>query len=140
MGVLARALPGELETLWRLTEPKPVYSWLRAPETGMTLVRGRIGGGGRAFNLGEMTLIRCAVALEGGAVGVAYVQGRDARHAELAAVFDALLQDHGRRREILGGVIAPLARAQRQRRRDARWLAEPTRVEFFTVQRRRKNP
>ena len=47
------------------------------------------GGTGTRFNLGEMTLTRCAVSLENGVVGIAYVQGRSLRHAEQAAVADA---------------------------------------------------
>ena len=57
------------------------------------MVRGRAGGGGAPFNLGEMTATRCTVRTDGGFVGHAYVAGRDERLAELAALVDALLQD-----------------------------------------------
>lgn len=140
MGVLARALPVELEGMWDALEPRPSYTWLRRPEVGIAQVRGRIGGEGCAFNLGEMTVVRCAVSLEDGPVGVAYVKGRDARHAELAAVFDALLQVPAHRDELLREVVGPLERAQRVRRLEVVREAEPTRVEFFTMERRRKMP
>ena len=36
---------------------------LRAPETGLVMLRGRMGATGGAFNLGEATVTRCAVRL-----------------------------------------------------------------------------
>jgi alpha-D-ribose 1-methylphosphonate 5-triphosphate synthase subunit PhnG len=83
--------------------------------------------------VGEATVTRCAVELEGGAVGVAYVRGRDQRHAELAAVLDALLQDPSRRDDLERTVVAPLAAAQAERRRAAAERVAPSRVEFFTM-------
>ena len=58
------------------------------------MVRGRAGGGGAPFNLGEMTVdaLHCAHR-HAACVGHAYVAGRDERQAELAALLDALLQD-----------------------------------------------
>src|SRR5215510_7437373 len=96
MSVLAQARPEELESRWREVTAPP-HRLLRRPETGLVMVRGRAGGTGARFNVGEVTVTRCAVELEGGAVGVAYVRGRDHRHAELAALLDALLQDPDRR-------------------------------------------
>ncbi len=93
MGVLARAARDELEAAWETLEPRPAYDRLRPPETGMVMTRGRAGGTGRRFNLGEMTVTRCALRLDSGEMGIAYVAGRDRRHAELAALFDALMQD-----------------------------------------------
>ena len=69
------------------------YRVLRGPEAGLVMVRGRAGGGGAPFNLGEMTATRCTVRTEAGFVGHAYVAGRNERQAELAALADALLQD-----------------------------------------------
>ena len=70
--------------------------WLRKPETGLMMVQGRAGGTGERFNLGEITVTRCALRLAGAdaqaPVGVAYVVGRDHRQAQLAAMADALLQ------------------------------------------------
>jgi alpha-D-ribose 1-methylphosphonate 5-triphosphate synthase subunit PhnG len=97
------------------------------------MVRGRAGGTGPRFNLGEMTVTRCSVTLEDGAVGHAYVRGRDPRHAELAALFDALLQDDARRGGLERAVVEPLARARAARRRAAVEHVAPSRVEFFTM-------
>ncbi len=137
MGVLARAEDGALEAAWAGLADRPEYRLLRPPETGLVMVRGRAGGAGRPFNMGEMSATRCAVQLEGGEVGIAYVAGRSARHAELAAAFDALLQQPGWREELDEAVVAPLEAAQRTRREESRANAARSRVEFFAMVRER---
>ncbi len=137
MSVLARASAAELETAVGAVRGAlgglPLYRLIRRPEVGMTMVRARAGGTGQPFNLGEMTITRCALRTEGGQVGTAYVAGRSMRQAELAALIDALLQDPARQPQLLALVVDPLAQAQdlRRRRRIAR--SAPTRVDFFTV-------
>lgn len=133
MSVLALASGAELETRWRTVADAMPHRMLRPPETGLVMVRARAGGTGMRFNLGEMTVTRCAVELEGGAIGVAYVRGRDPRHAELAALCDGLLQDSRRREALELAVVEPLARAQAERRRAAAARVAPSRVEFFTM-------
>ncbi|HEX9463779.1 MAG TPA: phosphonate C-P lyase system protein PhnG [Alphaproteobacteria bacterium] len=138
MGVLARARTAELEAAWEALSAPPAYAFLRKPETGLVLVRGRAGGTGAAFNLGEMTMTRCAVRLDdkaGGAraTGLAFVAGRDDRHAELAALFDALLQIPRQTEALDSAVIQPIeARLERERRAAAGEVAA-TRVDFFTL-------
>jgi alpha-D-ribose 1-methylphosphonate 5-triphosphate synthase subunit PhnG len=132
MSVLAQASPAALESRCRDVAAPP-HRMLRRPETGLVMVRGRAGGTGARFNVGEVTVTRCAVELEGGAVGVAYVRGRDQRHAELAALLDALLQDPERREGLEQAVVEPLAAAQAGRRRAAAQRVAPSRVEFFTM-------
>ena len=115
--------------------PQASFVWLRNPQTGLVMVRGRVGGSGDRFNLGEMTVTRCALRLPGGAHGVAYVQGRSHRKAELAALADALLQTPSASSAVVQGLIAPLraraaAEAGTQRRK-----AQATRVDFFTLAR-----
>ena len=97
------------------------------------MIRARTGGTGDPFNVGEMTVTRCALRTESGAMGVAYVKGRDLQHAELAALFDALMQDPRRRPELEDTVIAPLERAQADRRDTKRRRAAATKVDFFTM-------
>jgi alpha-D-ribose 1-methylphosphonate 5-triphosphate synthase subunit PhnG len=133
MSILAQASANDVERAWEALEDRPVYRVLRGPETGTVMVRGRAGGTGAAFNLGEMTVTRCSVALEGGRVGHAYVGGRSAPHAEHAAVLDALLQDSARRHELEAAVIAPLAEGREAARRRTAARVAPTRVEFFTM-------
>ena len=60
----------------------PDYTVIRGPEGGLVMVRGRAGGGGSAFNLGEMTVTRCTVRTETGFVGHAYIAGRDEQRAD----------------------------------------------------------
>jgi alpha-D-ribose 1-methylphosphonate 5-triphosphate synthase subunit PhnG len=133
MSVLAKAKLQELETAWEDLADKPAYDWLRAPEIGMVMVRARSGGTGGKFNLGQMTVTRCALRLASGEAGLGYVQGRSKRHAELAAVFDALLQDEARRLALEDGVIRPLETAHWARRDDRSRKANSTKVNFFTL-------
>src|SRR5215469_11260932 len=133
MSVLAQASGAELERAWLALGERPAYRIVRKPEVGLVMVRGRAGGSGAAFNLGEMTVTRCTVDLPSGIAGHAYVAGRDARHAELAAVFDALLQDPVLTTRLEEAVIAPLETGQRERRRQMAARSAPTRVEFFTL-------
>ena len=46
--LLARATLTELETALSTLDPAPVFTALRGPETGLVMVKGRIGGGGRS--------------------------------------------------------------------------------------------
>jgi alpha-D-ribose 1-methylphosphonate 5-triphosphate synthase subunit PhnG len=106
---------------------------LRKPEIGSALVRARAGGDGQRFNLGEMTLTRCSVRLEGGTVGHAYLSGRRPREAELAALLDALLQDPIHGPVIEERLIAPMAEAQEASRRRRAGEIAASRVSFFTM-------
>ncbi len=133
MAVLARAPAEEIAGLLADLPPLPTPERLRPPETGLVMVRGRAGGDGAPFNLGEMTVTRCAVRL-GDAVGHAYVAGRDKRQAELAALLDAALQDPARRDALLAHVIAPLAERQQAARAAEARKAAATRVDFFAMQ------
>lgn len=133
MGVLANAPGKALEQAWEALAEKPGYALLRPPQTGLAMVRSRIGGTGRRFNLGEMTLTRCAVTTDHGIMGLGYVAGRDAKKAELAAVFDALLQDDARREALLASVIVPLKQDRQERRQRVLNEAAPSKVDFFTL-------
>jgi alpha-D-ribose 1-methylphosphonate 5-triphosphate synthase subunit PhnG len=133
MSVLALASADELQARWATLDTPPRYTLLRRPEVGLVMVRGRAGGTGARFNLGEMTVTRCTVQLEDGTLGHAWVGGRDARHAELAAALDALLQDPARTASLTTAVVEPLARVQAERRRAAAARTAASRVEFFTM-------
>lgn len=132
LSVLAKAGCAELEDAIGVLPALPAYRFLRRPEAGLVMVRGRIGGTGSPFNLGEMTVTRCAVQLDGGgAPGIGYVAGRDARHAELAALLDALLQ---RRNGLdLDSIINRLETAHAARRRRTEAEVAATKVDFFTM-------
>lgn len=133
MAALAFASEALLENAWASIEPKPAYRLLRPVEIGMTLLRGRIGGNGSAFNFGEATMTRAAVALEGGEQGFAYLLGRKARQAELAAVFHAMLQNPEQRAAIEAHIIEPAEAARRDTVAAERAAVAATRVNFATL-------
>lgn len=134
MAVLARADRAMIEARLQDGPPLPAHVRLRGPESGLVMVRGRAGGTGAPFNLGEMSVTRCSVRLPGGQVGHAYVAGRDQRQAELAAVLDAWLQDPDHAPRLQQAVIAPLEAAQQARRAERTGKAAATRVQFFAMQ------
>jgi len=133
MGLLARA-PLEILESWAAQHPA-AFTWLRRPESGLVMVRARAGGTGDRFNLGEMTVTRCALRLANGMHGIAYVQGRSKRKAELAALADALLQDPCAASTVDRQLIAPLRARLAEEKRTLQRKAQSTRVEFFTVAR-----
>ena len=139
MALQARAPLGLLESALHDEVHRPAR-WLRTPETGLMMVQGRAGGTGERFNLGEVTVTRCAlrVAQPGIAdaeatVGVAYVLGRSHRQVHLAALADALLQDPARHEALAGQVLTPLNAALAARRTAERREAAASKVEFFTM-------
>ena len=133
MGVLARASAAEIAARLRDAPPLPAHTRLRGPEIGLVMARGRQGGDGAPFNLGEMTVTRCTVGVGGAFVGHAYAAGRDKEKAELAAVLDAALQDRALRPALLRAVVEPLAAAQAERAARTARKAAATRVDFSTL-------
>ena len=133
MAVLAKASAEAIEALWIALPDRPAWTHLRPPEIGMVMVRARAGAAGQRFNMGEMTVTRCVVRLSEGGTGHAYVAGRDGRHAELAALIDALMQIPARRDEIRRCVIDPLTATQAEARARIARRTAATKVDFFTM-------
>ncbi|MGF6900086.1 phosphonate C-P lyase system protein PhnG [Paraburkholderia sp. GAS348] len=141
MAVLARTPRADLQAALDLAlqgVPPPAYDWLRPPEIGLAMVRGRVGGSGDPFNLGEATVTRATLRLRvtadaTAAVGVACHLGRDRRRAELAALADALLQMPEHHAALHQQLIEPFAARQAAQRAERRQDAAATRVEFFTM-------
>jgi len=111
----------------------PAHENLRAPENGLVMVRGRIGGDGAPFNLGEATVSRAAVRLASGEVGFGYVLGRDRDKARMIALCDALIQTPDHAATIEAQVVAPLRTAMAARRDQRAAEAAATRVDFYTM-------
>lgn len=133
MAVLARA-PGErLKVLWDSAGLEAEHQIVRGPETGLVTVRGRIGGGGSPFNVGEVSVTRSTVKLAGGAVGHSYALGRDKEKSRIAALFDALWQDVNLQTKLAANIIEPLARELSARDAQAKEQTAATRVDFFTM-------
>ena len=138
LAVLAKAQLGELEAAWDALADKPRYRVLRRAEAGLVMLRGRVGGTGQPFNLGEMTMTRAAVQLvaadgEVSHAGFGHVAGRSARHAELVALFDALLQDPARHDALAATLVALLAAPQQAAKATQAAKAMATKVDFFTM-------
>ncbi len=132
MAVLARAQFDELAEALGALEPVPAAADLRPPETGLVMLRGRTGGDGAPFNLGEATVSRASVRLEGGAVGFCYRLGRDLRAARAAAVIDALWQDRARRDAVEAALVPVTARLSAEDSA-VRTETAATKVDFFTL-------
>jgi alpha-D-ribose 1-methylphosphonate 5-triphosphate synthase subunit PhnG len=133
MATLARASAERLTALLRAAPPLPAYTVLRGPETGLVMVRGRMGGGGDPFNMGEMTVTRCTVRTDAGVIGHAWITGRSAEHAELAAAVDAGMQDEALAPALQEAVLDPLDAEEAARRAAIAARAAATRVDFFTL-------
>lgn len=134
MGLLAKAPEGRAATLLDAEMPRPAFTWLRAPEIGSTMVRARAGATGAPFNLGEMTITRCALTLDTGEVGHAYIQGRRKTDAETAALVDALMQTEAASR-LREAVLEPLEAGMVTAKAARATKAAATKVDFFTMAR-----
>lgn len=102
---------------------------------GLVMLRGRAGGGGAPFNLGEVSVTRATVRLETGEVGHAMILGRDAKKARMAAHLDALWQHADWRERIEADVIEPTLEAQAAADRVRAEETAATQVDFFTLAR-----
>lgn len=132
MAVLAHADTASITHLLS-SLPVPRHEVLRPAENGLVMLRGRIGGDGAPFNLGEATVSRAAVRLETGEIGFGYTLGRDGEKAQLIALCDALIQTDIHRDRVETTVVAPLrARLTAERDKTAAQTAA-TRVDFYTL-------
>jgi alpha-D-ribose 1-methylphosphonate 5-triphosphate synthase subunit PhnG len=124
----AAAIGGYLEAI-----TVPPYENLREPENGLVMVRGRVGGDGAPFNLGEATVSRAAVRLATGEVGFGYALGRDRQKARMIALCDALVQSNEFADAVETNVLAPLRTAMISERDRRAAETAATRVDFYTL-------
>jgi len=134
MSILARASAEDMESKLSGAPPLPAHRVVRGPEIGLTMLRGRAGGDGLGFNLGEATVTRCSVSLADGTLGHCWRLGRDRRAAELAASLDAALQQDALRPALIDAVVEPLREAQAQAAALTARRAAATEVRFATLQ------
>ena len=131
LDVLAAAPAKALAERWAAFGEQPGHQRIRGPETGLVMVRGRAGGGGAPFNLGEATVSRASVRIVTGEVGHGYCLGRDLDKAEAIAVIDALRQrDAGK---VDAEIIAPLEALMVAGDEKRAEETAATRVDFFTM-------
>ncbi|WP_433996345.1 phosphonate C-P lyase system protein PhnG [Bradyrhizobium liaoningense] len=132
MAVLAHAEAGEIAA--RLGAiALPPHQNLREPENGLVMLRGRVGGDGAPFNLGEATVSRAAVRLASGEVGFGYTLGRDGEKARLIALCDALVQSRDFGEAVERDVIAPLREQLMIERKQVAAETAATKVDFYTM-------
>lgn len=133
LSVLAQGDSALLAECWDSLGIDPECELVRGPEIGLVALRGRMGGGGAPFNLGEATATRATVRLADGRTGHAMVLGRDKAKVKLAAVIDALAQDEAMAARLDDAVIAPLETAIAARDADRAAETAVTKVDFFTM-------
>jgi alpha-D-ribose 1-methylphosphonate 5-triphosphate synthase subunit PhnG len=133
MAVLAESSSIEIAQLLARCGELPAQEEIREAESGLVMVRGRIGGDGTPFNLGETTVSRSAVRLATGEVGFGYVLGRDKAKARLIACCDALMQRAEHRDVVERVVLAPIRQRVHLAQQAKREQAAATRVEFYTL-------
>ena len=133
MAVLARATREELMDAWGGWPQRPDFDAVRGPETGLVMLRGRIGGGGAPFNFGEATVTRATVRLSTGCIGHAYALGTDKEKVRHAALFDALWQDETLRPRVENEVIRPVRTRLEEEDKCRQDETAATRVDFFTM-------
>ncbi|HRE19536.1 MAG TPA: phosphonate C-P lyase system protein PhnG [Rhabdaerophilum sp.] len=133
LGLAARARRIELERPVREAWPDLAITDLRPAESGLVMLRGRIGGDGAPFNLGEASMSRAAVALDTGEIGYGHVLGRDIERARLVAIVDALWQRAGDRDRVEQHVLAPIRQRIARDRAVEQAKTAATRVDFFTL-------
>jgi alpha-D-ribose 1-methylphosphonate 5-triphosphate synthase subunit PhnG len=132
--LLGSADPDWLEQQKTALGLNPTPDFMVRPETGMIMMQARQDGAGPRFNLGEVTVSRCILKLDG-VMGYAMVMGADLRHAELAALFDAMLQMPEPGHKLWADIIPALRQRQKESRDKAARDARSSKVEFFTMKR-----
>jgi len=107
---------------------------VRPPEVGMVMMRGRIGGDGAPFNVGEATVTRAVVRLETGEIGYSYMLGRSKQKARIAAILDAIGQSSTERMmQLEESFVAPVTKRVQAAQQSRRTETQATRVNFFTM-------
>lgn len=131
LDTLAAAPARALAEHWDRWADKPGHTRVRGPETGLVMVRGRAGGGGAPFNLGEATVTRASIRIASGEFGHGYCLGRDEAKAEVIAVIDALWQREPGRVE--AEIVSPLRQLGQAADDQRRKQSAATKVDFFTM-------
>ncbi|KXG84893.1 phosphonate C-P lyase system protein PhnG [Agrobacterium bohemicum] len=136
LGILA-GTPADIlsQTYGMLGGNMPPAVVVRGPEIGTVMVRGKVGGGGAAFNLGEASVTRATVKLATGEVGHSIILGRDQRKAHIVAHLDALRQRPDWIARIDADIVLPALTFMEDEKLRRAEETEATKVDFFTVAR-----
>lgn len=133
LALLARADHQTLQQVWEKLALKPAFRKIRGPEVGLVMVKGRIGGGGDPFNLGEATVCRASIETETGVIGHSYRLGTDKAAAELGAVLHALWQTDDHRQHIERELLSPIEQRAEAEAMQRSQQTAATKVDFFTM-------
>ncbi|MEM8838195.1 MAG: phosphonate C-P lyase system protein PhnG [Pseudomonadota bacterium] len=133
LSVLALSDEASLTAAFTMLGEDPPHQLVRGPETGLISLRGRIGGGGSAFNFGDCTVTRATVKLHDGSVGTSLILGRSREKARLIALIDALAQDPVRAGVIDKTITEPLTQQFEARETKRKEEVQATKVDFFTL-------
>jgi len=132
LGLMAKSPAKVMDECWQKADLSPEFEVIRSPEIGSVMVRGRMGGTGDTFNLGEMTVTRASVKLSCGTVGHGYIMGRSKKTATRVALCDALLQT-GDKQKVKDNIIQPLLSLKKENDQRISAKAAATKVDFFTL-------
>lgn len=135
IGLLGCADPADLESALKELNMGSDYALITGPETGMLMVQAKADGSNSRFNLGELTVSKCILEIKGKYIGTGWVMGSNHRHAELAALFDGLLQDPAHHDRLMETLMPRLEEKQRIKTKALIKEASDTKVEFFTLKR-----
>lgn len=133
MSVMAKSSPEALIALSDNYVNSHSFETIRAAEVGLTQVRGRMGGTGSQFNVGDMTITRCVVRSSEGHYGHSYIMGRNKDHATRAAQLDAILQSQTYQKVMIEKIIQPLAQDLAVKTAEKADTVAQTKVNFFTL-------
>ena len=134
MAALAQANPRELEDgLSAAGLALESARVVRPPETGLVMIRGRQGGTGAPFNLGEATVTRATVQLPDGTLGQSCMLGRQPEKAQMAAVVDAYWQQTEHRACVEIHILKPIRTRLAGETARKRQQTVATAVDFFTM-------
>lgn len=133
MKLCAHATLPELRACLDALGGAPSFELIRAPEVGLVMLRGRTGGDGAPFNVGEASVTRAVVRLESGELGFSYLLGRVPEQAKLAALLDAIGQGPDGIARVEGVLVRTVASRAEQETSTRRAESAATRVQFFTL-------
>lgn len=133
LSVLSRSSLKSIQEHWSQLSIKPEYQQLKAPESGMVMVKAKAGGTGQDFNMGEMTVTRTVIQLNSGEVGYGYTQGRDKQKSKLIALIDACHQLAEYTEKITHHLMQPLEAKLDENYQKVQEKTNSSKVDFFTM-------
>ncbi|SHN61572.1 phosphonate C-P lyase system protein PhnG [Desulfovibrio litoralis] len=136
MATLSCAELQDLEDAISLLPNTLSYHYLKAPEAGLIMLKAKTGDKSHTFNMGELLVTRCIVSLtweQQSTTGYAFIKGDSQRHAELAAVYDALMQIESFNKILSTKLISPLNLKQKNKKQQMTKEIAETKVDFFTM-------